>query len=50
MPALGGQVPPIFAALEPPAAPAESTDTDELEVIGELPAPAADCSPARELL
>ncbi|KAK9833415.1 hypothetical protein WJX81_003313 [Elliptochloris bilobata] len=48
MPAVGGQVPPIFAALEPP--PAESPDTDELQVIGELPAPMdAGAEPAAEL-
>ena len=50
MPTQGGQVPAIFAALEPPPAPAESTDTDELEVIGELSAPSTHCSPAAELL
>lgn len=39
MPAVGGAVPPLFAALEPP--PWAAGDSDELQVIAVEPASAA---------
>ena len=39
MPAVGGAVPPLFAALEPP--PGAAMDSDELQVIAVEPASAA---------
>ncbi len=48
MPAVGGQVPPLFAALEPPAGAAD--DSDEVVLVAELPACAGQArEPAAEL-